>query len=115
MIDVEIKCTCQDCDKEFDEYSVNIQCEECSEKITQEEIKRCVVEVSKKSYLWKSKDCYTGFESEKDLETYLTGLRRGYENALFWLCDHFGLVEFYEKEIELENCGWRNIVKKSET
>lgn len=97
MFEVEIKCGCYNCKEYFDQSEITGRCNTCEEDAFNEQIKEAINRCIEHSYLWTDKDGYCGFETEKDLENYLIGVRRGFMDALFWICDYFGEVDFFEE------------------
>ena len=95
-----MNCTCQQCFEEIDLDDSNIFCKECNGKLfPADDLELAIEEVSDKKYHWESRDGYIGFNSEEDLTLFLDGVKQGYSDALFWMCDYFGMVEFFEDSI----------------
>lgn len=95
-----IKYECVECHKEFDEDDAIISiCEECQIIDQDETIREVVTEISKKDYLWCDKEGYVGFNNDHEKEIFLDGIRKGIQDALFFVCDMYGEIEFFEKII----------------
>lgn len=97
--DVTVSCDCTYCDKKMVGGEEIILCPSCEEEGWQEVIKTSVKYVLEHDYIWKCKDDYVGFESDKELEAFAQGIKEGVSQALFWVCERQDLTEFYEKEI----------------
>jgi hypothetical protein len=105
-VEVDIKFQCGDCDETIPEENTILRCSECDEKyIAQDTLKDAIKEAVQQSWLWTHKEDYCGFDSEKELETFLHGVQKGYYDALFEICDHFGIIEFFET-LEFEKADW---------
>ncbi len=96
-IEIRIDCECIACDEKVDMKEITYTCESCIEEQYNEGLKEAIEEVYNKDYLYKDKDDYVGFESDKETEIFMKGIKRGMHNALFWICDYYGQVEFFEK------------------
>ena len=97
--DVTISCTCTYCDKKIDDDEEIILCPSCEENGWQEVVKASVRYALEHEYVWKDKDDYVGFDSEKEHEAFMLGLAKGVSDALFWVCDRQDMVGFYEEEV----------------
>lgn len=101
MSDIDIVFTCKVCNKKFGDGDVYIMCDGChEEEITNEDIQAAI------KHSLDSDGCedreFTKFAedvTEKEIEHYFNGMRRGRETALFWIANFFGgeMVRFWEK------------------
>lgn len=99
-IDFEATDKCFDCYEKFDVEHLYGICHKCFEKrMLVELIDDAIDEVSDKPYNWEDKDCYQGFKNDAEKELFMSGIKRGYWEALFWIAEFFGRTEFYEKSI----------------
>ena len=98
---IEITCKCQRCGSKIDPEEVVTYCDDCDNEIfTTQEIEEAINSVSDKDYHWTSKDIYDGFDTEKEKEIFMKGVKHGFCNALFWVCDYFDCIEYFEDNIE---------------
>lgn len=96
VTNIEIEMKCDSCFKHIDIEAGCFNCEECEIENQNLLIKECVKEVLKYDGCWKDRDYYCGI-SEEDKTIFMKGARYGYFNALFWICDYFNEIQFWEK------------------
>lgn len=101
MTKVEVLIKCQECEDFMDAVEENFVCRYCYEKLHTELIKDAAREAIIDAFEYRpkkeDKTHYVGFSSEEDKKSFLLGLRSGYREALFWICDSFDIVEFFEQ------------------
>jgi len=99
-IDFEIKMTCDDCNKSKAGFSFVICCDTCFENKIDSYIKSAIENsLTDHTYLWTNKEDYIGFDSDKEKEIFLSGVKKGFDWGVFWIADEFGsnAIEFYEQ------------------
>tara|TARA_R110000868_G_scaffold335547_1_gene596400 strand:- start:3689 stop:4042 length:354 start_codon:yes stop_codon:yes gene_type:complete len=101
MIEVEITANCEVCEEKLDvDYGAVITCCACYDKrFDHTDIHEAIIYSAQHDYHWEDPEGYSDFESEEHLAMFMKGVKHGYASALFWLCDHMGMVEFFEDEI----------------
>jgi hypothetical protein len=67
---------------------------------TKEELEKSINWVSDKCYHWTDKDIYDGFQTEKEKEIFMRGVKKGFGDALFWIADYFDCIGYFEDNIE---------------
>lgn len=106
MIKVEISGTCLDCNKSLNEYQMHVRCSGCTDNLySLEDIETAIQSITTNDYHWKDKEDYEGFDSEDEKEIFMSGIKKGYSDALFHICDYFGTMnilddfckKYYEK------------------
>jgi hypothetical protein len=103
---MEIKLRCENCHDLVGIDEINIRCIKHDEEDFIYQMKEAISSCATHSYLWTDKDGYVGFDSDKDLENYLIGVRKGFMDALFWICEYFGEASFFET-LEFIQSEWR--------
>jgi len=97
-VEVTIKGQCEDCGKEtnnVDEFYLH--CTNCHNKLDIKDFQEALKSTMKNhTYLWTDKDGYGGFKDDKEKEMFMTGVKKGFIDALFWMADELGQVDFFE-------------------
>lgn len=102
-MNIEIKFTCDKCDKSFDEIDSNVYCDNCDNNNNDEyaynTIKNAVKLAYEHKFEWENKEDCIGFKSDEERDIFLSGKKKGYLNALFWVCDFMGDdgIEFFQE------------------
>lgn len=103
MIEVEVTANCEACEEKLDlDYGAVITCCACYDKRFDDgDVHAALIYSADHDYHWDSTDesDTTYEENPEKREAFFQGVKYGYSSALFWLCDHFGMVEFFEDEI----------------
>lgn len=108
QVEIDVKFQCGDCNKTIPGSDVIVRCDSCDELcFHREALQECLENATKtKSWLWEDKSGYVGFDSDKELECFLLGIRKGYSDALFDVCDYFGMMQFFDT-LEFKEPSWR--------
>lgn len=102
MTDIKITCGCNECGKNIDLLDEDFVCVSCKGKTEIAIIKCAVKHAFTHDYIWTDKEGYVGFITEADKEVYLRGVKYGFKQALFWICDYYDEIEFWEKLEDLK-------------
>jgi hypothetical protein len=99
--DIDIIFTCQNCREKFGDLAIFIVCDRCQKEIvTTEDIQSAL------KHSWISEEAedpegtkFPDDATEKEIQRYFAGVRRGRETALFWIADFFGseMISYWEK------------------
>lgn len=91
---------CDECHKKEDigilDYGL---CDNCKDKEHIDSLKEAIKNIYSNK-LWEKKDTFVGFKSDNDKEYFMKGIKYGIEDALFWIADHFGEIDFIELVLE---------------
>lgn len=102
-LDIDVACKCSNCNKKFGTEDLYFLCDACWElRYTMEYFQEALEYASDKKYIWDScdEDNLSYKDSHELREVFFRGVKKGYCDALFWMADYFGEVEFFEKKIE---------------
>lgn len=90
---------CRECEENILEYD-RVICGGCwFETRSNDEIYELIKKVAFNNDHEFDPEYYGGFDTEKEKETYINGVKKGFSDAIFWLCDRIGYVGHFEKEI----------------
>lgn len=101
IVDVEVTAKCDDCDKTVAVNRLHCLCESCFEKrMLVELVDDAIDEVSGQDYHWKDEEIYEGFKTNEDKLIFMSGVKKGYNDALFWMADFFGRDDYFNQHIQ---------------
>ncbi len=93
---------CYLCEQQIETINIyQVICYNC-EKYWYEEkdIKTAFDDVIDDYQPWKNHEGYIGFKNEELKDSYMKGIKEGYRQSFFHLCDYFGIIDFYEEKLE---------------
>jgi hypothetical protein len=97
MIKVEMKSKCLNCDESLSEDKFYIYCDNCSNELYKlEDIENGINSIIENDYHWTGRDFYDGFKDEEEKDLFLYGVKKGFSDALFHLCDYFGTMHIFD-------------------
>lgn len=99
MFEFEVRCKCEKCEKLVEEDSASVHCNHCLEEVESEWSLHSAKYISEEHQPWKCDGSFTGFNTEEEKQAFLRGVKFGCNDALFWICNYAGDVEFYEKNV----------------
>lgn len=91
-MDLQIEATCVLCGDIYHQDNLECICDSCVEEsqYTIDEIKKAAICAFSKDYIWKDKNGYIPFGSDKEADTFLRGVRFGFYEGVFNMCKYFG-------------------------
>lgn len=101
MIEAKITADCCECDVIIDDADIYgfIYCKKCNDLKTVTEVMEAI-DCSKGHYAVPSEHIIFPSDMTKEsIDMYFKGVLEGYSSALFWLCDYFDIIPFFEKNV----------------
>jgi hypothetical protein len=97
MIEVNLSAKCLDCSIKMKEDNFFVYCSSCVDhKYRLEDIKEAIENVLENDFTFDDKENYSRFECEKDRDLFLSGMKNGFIDALFWLTNYFGISDEFD-------------------
>ncbi|HEY2811763.1 MAG TPA: hypothetical protein VGJ00_10305 [Rhabdochlamydiaceae bacterium] len=97
MIEVEIKGKCLSCDETSNDDQLHVYCSNCSNELYKlEDIEYAIESITTNDYHWTDREFYVGFKDEEEKDLFLRGIKKGFSDALFHLCDYFGTMHIFD-------------------
>lgn len=97
---VEVFFECYKCQHKFEDTDGIFFCDSCNESEMVNEFKAAIKNAAEHKYIWQDKEHYVGWDSEKEKEIFMRGVRKGFWDALFFIASYLEdekFVRFYEK------------------
>lgn len=101
--EITITANCEKCETLIDlDLECNAYCNKCVDTwMNESDIHSALLYSADNDYHWNAsdEDDLTFQESPAKRQAFFQGVKYGYSSALFWLCDYFGMVSFFEENI----------------